>query len=76
MSSCPADVSMRFADGIVLGVLEGSTGFVLVNPPPEYTLNADEQLILLRPTNMTQVRSMSLAAAYLAAGPGQVSCMQ
>ena len=46
---------MRFADGIVLGVLEGSTGFVLVNPPAAYTLNEDEQIILLRPTNMTQV---------------------
>eukprot|EP00878_Enallax_costatus_P040006 GHUV01045966.1.p1 GENE.GHUV01045966.1~~GHUV01045966.1.p1 ORF type:complete len:184 (+),score=16.32 GHUV01045966.1:695-1246(+) len=49
------DVSLRFADGIVLGVLEGSTGFVLVNPPAAYTLNEDEQVILLRPTNVTQV---------------------
>ncbi|WIA34666.1 hypothetical protein OEZ86_012981 [Tetradesmus obliquus] len=48
--STVADVALRFEDGILIGLLEASTGFVLINPPPGYTLSADEHLILLRPT--------------------------
>jgi hypothetical protein len=51
-----ADVALRFEDGILLGLLEASTGFVLINPPPGYALNADEHLILLRPTSVQEVR--------------------
>jgi hypothetical protein len=51
-----ADVALRFEDGILIGLLEASTGFVLINPPPGYTLNADEHLILLRPTATKEVR--------------------
>jgi hypothetical protein len=55
-SPSPADVALRFEDGILIGLLEASTGFVLINPPPAYTLNADEHLILLRPTSTCKVR--------------------
>jgi hypothetical protein len=56
LHSAAADVALRFEDGILLGLLEASTGFVLINPPPAYTLNAGEHLILLRPTGTKEVR--------------------
>jgi hypothetical protein len=58
LRSAAADVALRFEDGILIGLLEASTGFVLINPPPGYTLNADEHLILLRPTGTKEVRQV------------------
>ena len=44
-----------FEDGIALGVVDCTTGQLNVNPPPEHILGANEQVLLLRPTQHNHV---------------------
>lgn len=42
-----------FPDGIVMGVLNTHSGEALLNPPEDRVINADDCLVMLRPTGMS-----------------------